>query len=41
VDAAMTSLAALGYLECCAMITVGNAPSERLFSSRGFLPKLD
>ncbi|MFM0373551.1 hypothetical protein [Paraburkholderia aspalathi] len=37
-DAALTSLPALGYLDCCAMITVGNAPSERLFNSRGFCP---
>ena len=38
VDAALKSLAALGHRECGAMITVGNAPSERLFGSRGFLP---
>ncbi|MFT4067903.1 GNAT family N-acetyltransferase [Paraburkholderia sp.] len=37
-DAAMTALAALGYLECCAMITRGNLASERLFESRGFAP---
>jgi hypothetical protein len=36
IDAALTSLTALGYRECCAMITVGNGPSERLFLSRGF-----
>jgi len=41
VDAALRSLAALGYRECCAMISVGNEPSERLFASRGFLPKPD
>lgn len=40
-DAALLSLAGLGYRECCAMITVGNDPSERLFASRGFLPKSD
>jgi hypothetical protein len=28
VDAALMSLAVLGYLECCAMITVGNDVSE-------------
>lgn len=38
-DAALMSLAALGYLECCAMITVGNDASERLFESRDFSPK--
>jgi len=36
-DAAMASLAALGHRECCAMVTVGNVASERLFLSRGFL----
>jgi hypothetical protein len=39
VDAALLSLGALGYLECCAMITVGNDASEQLFESRGFLPE--
>jgi GNAT superfamily N-acetyltransferase len=39
VDAARTSLEALGYLECCAMITVGNDASEQLFESCGFSPK--
>jgi len=39
VDAALLSLVALGYLECCAMITVGNDASERLFESRGFSPE--
>ena len=37
-DAALLSLGALGYLECCAMITVGNDASEQLFESRGFSP---
>ena len=39
VDAALLSLGALGYLECCAMITVGNDASEQLFKSRGFSPE--
>ena len=39
VDAALLSLGVLGYLECCAMITVGNDASEQLFESRGFSPK--
>ena len=39
VDAALLSLGALGYLECCAMITVGNDASEQLFESRGFSPE--
>ena len=38
-DAALLSLGALGYLECCAMITVGNDASEQLFESRGFSPE--
>lgn len=37
-DAALASLPAHGYAQCCAMITVGNEPSERLFRSRGFAP---
>jgi len=40
-NAALLSLAMLGYTECCAMITMGNDASERLFSSCGFLPKAD
>ena len=39
VDAALLSHGALGYLECCAMITVGNDASEQLFKSRGFSPE--
>ncbi|MFM0613177.1 GNAT family N-acetyltransferase [Paraburkholderia nemoris] len=39
VDAALWSLGALGYLECCAMVTVGNDASEQLFESRGFSPE--
>jgi hypothetical protein len=39
VDAALMSLAALGHLECCAMITASNDASERLFESRGFSPQ--
>ncbi|WP_144158376.1 hypothetical protein [Paraburkholderia sp. BCC1885] len=39
VDAALLSLWALGYLECCAMIPVGNDASEQLFKSRGFSPE--
>jgi GNAT superfamily N-acetyltransferase len=39
VDAALSSLGALGYLECCAMIPVGNDASEQLFESRGFSPE--
>jgi GNAT superfamily N-acetyltransferase len=39
VDAALMSLGALGYLECCAMVTVGNDASEQLFKSRGFSPE--
>jgi GNAT superfamily N-acetyltransferase len=35
-DATLRSLAVLGHSQCCAMITVGNHASERLFSSRGF-----
>src|SRR5471032_3703781 len=41
VGAALSSLASLGYRECCAMITAGNGSSERLFASLGFLPKTD
>jgi hypothetical protein len=37
-DAALASLAVLGHRECCAMITVGNLASERLFLSRRFFP---
>jgi GNAT superfamily N-acetyltransferase len=37
-DAAVRSLAMLGYSQCCAMVTVGNHASERLFSSCGFVP---
>ena len=37
-DATLMSLAALGYLECCTKITVGNDASEELFESRGFSP---
>ena len=40
-NAALLSLAMLGYTECCAMITMGNDASERLFSSFGFVPKAD
>jgi hypothetical protein len=40
-DAALASLAALGHRECCAMITVGNLASERLFLGRGFLPNAE
>jgi Acetyltransferase (GNAT) family len=40
-NAALLSLAMLGYTECCAMITMGNDASERLFSSCGFVPKAD
>ena len=40
-NAALLSLAMLGYTECCAMITMGNDASERLFSSYGFEPKAD
>jgi GNAT superfamily N-acetyltransferase len=39
VDAALLSLGALGYPQCCAMITVGNDASEQLFESRGFSPE--
>ncbi|WP_165097081.1 MULTISPECIES: hypothetical protein [unclassified Caballeronia] len=39
--AALSSLAALGYRECCAMVTVGNNASERLFLSHGFSPDMD
>ena len=39
VDAALLSLVALGYLECCAMVTVGNDASEQLFEKRGFSPE--
>jgi hypothetical protein len=39
VDAALLSLGALGFLECCAMITIGNNASEQLFKSRGFSPE--
>jgi len=39
VDAALLSLGALGYTECCAMVTVGNDASEQLFQSRGFSPE--
>jgi hypothetical protein len=39
VDTALLSLVALGYVECCAMITVGNDASEQLFDSRGFSPE--
>ena len=38
-DAVLASLTALGHPECCAMVTVGNVASERLFQSRGFLPQ--
>jgi len=41
VSAALLSLATLGYTECCAMVTMGNDASERLFNSCGFLPKVD
>ncbi|MFM0499722.1 hypothetical protein [Paraburkholderia caffeinilytica] len=41
IDAALLSLAALGYTECCAMVTIGNEASERLFSSRGFVHEAD
>ncbi|MGX7000067.1 GNAT family N-acetyltransferase [Caballeronia sp. KNU42] len=41
VNAALSSLATLGFQECSAMITVGNDPSERLFGSLGFLPQAD
>jgi hypothetical protein len=41
VNAALVSLTALGYTECCAMVTIGNEASERLFASRGFLPESD
>jgi hypothetical protein len=37
-DATLHSLRALGHPECCAMVTTGNEPSERLFASRGFFP---
>jgi hypothetical protein len=42
-DAVLASLTALapGYRECCAMVTVGNLASERLFQSRGFLPDVE
>ncbi|WP_031361410.1 hypothetical protein [Caballeronia sordidicola] len=36
-DAAVRSLAVLGYSDCCAMVTVGNRASDRLFSSCGFV----
>jgi hypothetical protein len=39
VDAALLSLGALGYLECCAMVTVGNDASEQFVESRGFSPE--
>jgi hypothetical protein len=39
VKAALMSLAALSYLECCAMITMGNDASERLFETCGFSPE--
>lgn len=38
-NAALSSLIALGHMECCAMITVGNDASERLFSRYGFMPE--
>jgi len=41
VNAAAMSLATLDNTECCAMITVNNDASERLFHSCGFLPKAD
>jgi hypothetical protein len=40
-NAALASLTALGYRECCAIITEGNLASERLFLSRGFSPDAD
>jgi L-amino acid N-acyltransferase YncA len=41
VNAALLSLATLGYTECSAMITMGNGASERLFGRCGFVPKAD
>jgi len=38
-DAVLFSLGILGYAECCAMVTIGNAASEWLFKSRGFSPQ--
>ena len=40
-DATLASLTMLGYRESCAMITVGNVASERLFLSRGFSPNAE
>ena len=39
IDAALASLSALGYEQCCAMFSVGNVASERLFRGRGFAPE--
>jgi hypothetical protein len=41
VDAGLTSLGALDYLEYCAMVRAGNKASEGIFMSRGFLPQID
>ena len=40
-DAALATLTALGHSECCAMVTKGNAASERLFETRGFSLHVD
>src|SRR5258708_18168201 len=39
VKTSLRNLAIVGHSACCAMITVGNQPSERLFERCGFLPR--
>ncbi|MBK3787013.1 GNAT family N-acetyltransferase [Burkholderia sp. R-69980] len=39
VKASLRNLLIAGHCACCAMITVGNEPSERLFERCGFVPR--